>query len=397
MRQLVMFLMLGSAILGAPRFGAARTSGRTCRTDCAPRIEEQCGDLAGGARRRCQRPLLRACKATTPAIACETTADLTRELADRKVRLANAVQTELTLCESRQFLLTELPPNFDPNDPSVGNEAFGTWAVHVVGGALGLVLADQEANAPRRLERNAAGTLLVDGVPAELDDAAATCAVTTFDPSDAQRAALVALSRALADRTLVLPEDGSSQETLTLCSSGRLLHETLDTVTAAVVSAIDGSWTIDVGGSNILLLDQGNATVPFGLEVRADGAVLLDDAVVEQRDARAVCADLDLTDRLTAALAGKVFHFTQQLGAIPVRTKLGLCDSGRYTLDTTSSEHGTWRVAVINGIAAIRLVDDQGVPQLPAFRAAFDATGGVTVQGTAPVDDPAELAAACNG
>jgi hypothetical protein len=27
----------------------------------------------------------------------------------------------------------------------------------------------------------------------------------------------------------------------------------------------------------------------------------------------------------------------------------------------------------------------------------FDDAGGVTVQGTAPVDDPAELAAACNG
>lgn len=163
------------------------------------------------------------------------------------------------------------------------------------------------------------------------------------------------------------------------------------------MSTIDGTWTIEVGGSNVLVLDQGNAIVPFGLEVRADGAVLLDDAVVEQRDARAVCADLDLTDRLTAALAGKVFHFTQQLTAIPVRTKLGLCDSGRYALDTTSSEHGTWRVAVINGIAAIRLVDDQGVPQLPNFRAAFDDAGGVTLQGTAPVDDPAELAAACNG
>jgi hypothetical protein len=397
MRRLITLLMLGSAILGGPRLGEARTPGRTCRTECAPRIEEQCGALAGGARRRCQRPLLRACKATTPAIACETTADLTRELADRKVRLSNAVQTELTLCESRQFLLIELPPNFDPNDPSVGNQAFGTWAVHLAGGALGLVLADQQAEAPRRLERDGAGTLLVDGVPAELDDAAATCAATTFDPNGAQRAALVALSRALADRTLVVSEDGTSEEIVTLCSSGRLLHETIDSATAAVVSTIDGTWTIEVGGSNVLVLDQGNAIVPFGLEVRADGAVLLDDAVVEQRDARAVCADLDLTDRLTAALAGKVFHFTQQLTAIPVRTKLGLCDSGRYALDTTSSEHGTWRVAVINGIAAIRLVDDQGVPQLPNFRAAFDDAGGVTLQGTAPVDDPAELAAACNG
>jgi hypothetical protein len=394
MRLLATILVLGSTIFTSS-LAAARTSGPACRSACAPRIAEQCGGLAGPALRRCRRPLLRACKATTPAIACETAEDLTRELADHEVQLADDGQTTITLCQNRQFLLIALPPNFDPNDPSVGDEAFGTWSVHIVGSGLGLVLADQQADAPRRLERNAAGTLLVDGVAAELADAATTCATTTFDPNDAERARLVALSAALADRTLVQTEDGSTEEEhFTLCSSGQSLHETFDNGTPAPgTQAIDGTWTVTAGGSDTLVLHEGSSGPTFGLEVRVDGTVLLDGTAVESRDARAACADIDLAARLTTAIAGKVFHFTQQ-SIVPLRTKLGLCDSKRFALDTTSSRHGTWRVAVTNGVAGLRLVDDNPVLS-PIFDVAFDADGNVTVEGTTPVDDAAELARAC--
>lgn len=386
--RLTAILMLGTTMLCFPWPAAARTAGSVCRSACAPRIAEQCGGLTGTALRHCRRPLLRACRATTPAIACETTEEMTSALGDRLVRFSNPTETELTLCQSGQFFLSVQAANFNPDDPSVGDEAFGTWAVHVVGGGLGLVLADARADAPRRLERDAAGGLLVDGVPAQLDDAATTCATTTFDPNDAERATLLALSRTLTDRTLAL-QDGSN-EAITLCGSGRSIHQTGS-------GEIDGTWTLDVAGSNLLVLREGGSDVNLGVDVTTDGGVLIDELAVEVRDARTECADRDLADRLTAALGGTVFHFTIQLGTVPVQTTLGLCDTGRFVFGGTPGRHGTWSVFVTNGIGALRLVDDQGVTVLNAFPPALDADGNVTVRGTAPVDDPDALAAACQG
>jgi hypothetical protein len=378
-------LMLGTTMLSFPWPAAARTAASTCRSACAPRITEQCGGLTGAALRRCRRPLVRACKATTPAIACETTDEMTRALGDRLVRFANPTGSTLTLCQSGQFFLSVPDPNSTPDDPSVGDEAFGTWAVHVVGGGLGLVLADSRADAPRRLERDATGGLLVDGVPAQLDDATTTCATTTFDPNETQRATLVVLARALTDRTLAL-QDGSGDE-ITLCSSGRAIHESGNDET-------DGTWTLDVEGSNLLVLHEGTSDVVFGVDVTADGAVSIDSTAVELRDARPTCADRDLVDRLTAALNGKVFHITIQLVTVPVQVTLGFCDTGRFAL---GPRHGSWSVFVANGAPALRLVDDQGLPLLNAFAPALDADGNPTVRGTPPVDDPNGLAAACQG
>ena len=170
------------------------------------------------------------------------------------------------------------------------------------------------------------------------------------------------------------------------------MNETLTTqITAFVQSVVDGTWTVD--GSILQLDERTGSTVPFGIELRDDGTLLVDDEVARLRDARVECADAELQTRLTAALGGTAWFVVQQAGNIPVRLKIGLCDSGRFHLEATSSSTGTWSVQVANGVATLTLARDGGGTR--DFVAAFDPSGGPTVDGTAPIDDESLVSAAC--
>jgi hypothetical protein len=391
MRRLLTTLAIGFVLYLFPTPASATTPGRICRQACKPRVLEQCDGLVGPERRRCRRPLIRACKATTPAIGCPTTADLLQELSDRRFRIDQPTEQDVTLCASGDFSLT------DRGDPgavvSIIDTREGRWEVRLVDGVLALVLDD---DAPIPLAHDAAGALLVDGRATALADAQAQCNPTPPPPpvvDDVDQARLVALVRALADRTIVIdaPDgDPNQQRELRLCSSGRSTDTTSDDA-GTVQSAVDGTWTVD--GSILQLNESTGSTVPFGIELRDDGTLLVDDEVAQLRDARVECSDAALQTRLTTALGGTAWFFVQQLGNIPVRIKIGLCDSGRFIFETTSTSTGSWSVQVTNGVATLTLLRDSGGTR--EFVAAFDPSGGPTVDGTAPIDDESLVSAAC--
>ena len=391
MRRLLTTLAIGFILYSCPDPASATTPGRICRQACKPRVLEQCDGLVGPERRRCRRPLIRACKATTPAIGCPTTTDIQRELSDRQFRIDEPTVRNVTLCATGDFSLT------DRGDPgaivSVIETREGRWEVRLVDGVLALVLDD---DAPIPLAHDAGGALLVDGLTTALTDAEARCNPTPPPPptvDDIDQARLVALVRALADRTIIIdaPDgDPNQQRELRLCSSGRSTDTTASDA-GVVQSAVDGTWTID--GSVLQLSERAGSTVPFGIELRDDGTLLVDDEVAQLRDARVECADAELQTRLTAALGGTAWFVVQQAGNIPVRLKIGLCDSGRFRLDSTSTSIGTWSVQVANGAATLTLARDGGGTR--DFVAAFDASGGPTVDGTAPIDEEGLVSAAC--
>jgi hypothetical protein len=392
MRRLTTLAAIGlMAMITAPSRAAARTSNAICKVACAPRIAEQCAGLSGAELHRCPRPIIKACKKTTPAIGCPTTSEVTATLAGRVVRTVDPNPTDITLCDSGRFSLLERLANPAPDDPGVVRATSGAWAVRIVGAGLGLVLADDSAQAPLRLDHDPSGTLLVDGAPASLAAAGTACASAAVNPAGADRLVIVSATRAVTDRTLVIGT-GSDADELTLCSSGLFVQGT-----ESSPDTIEGTWTIDVSsGEPRLRLARENALTPiFGLGFRADGAILVDDVPVTQRDARAECTIRDFEDRLTAALKGTAFFFVTN-GTIPVRTKLGLCDSGRYRLDQTSTEHGNWRVAVSASGADLELVKD-GTQTVRRFPVGFDANGGIRVNGSSPIDEPSLVDAACAG
>ena len=392
MRRVTELTAIGlMAILGTATHAAARTSNTICKAACAPRIAEQCAGLSGTELRRCPRPIIKACKKTTPEIGCPTTADVTATLAGRVLNISTSNPTDITLCASRRFLLVEHPANAAPDD--VGGVRSGVWAVRIVGAGLGLVLADDLASAPLRLDHDQTGTLLVDGATATLANAgAATCGSAAVNPDVAERIVLVNATRAVTDRTLVIG-NGPDADQLTLCRSGLFVQGT-----ESSPDTIEGTWTIDVSsGEPRLRLARPNALTPiFGLGFRSDGAILVDDVVVGQRDARDFCLARDFEQRLTAALNNTAYFFIVNVGNIPVRTKIGLCDSGRYRLDQTSTEHGNWRVTLSSNGFEIEMVKD-GTQTVRRFPVGFDANGGVRLNGTSPIDEPGLVDSACAG
>ncbi len=391
MRRLITLAAIGVlATAGVPSGAAARTSNAVCKAACAPRIAEQCAGLAGAELRKCPRLLLKACKKTTPEIGCPTTADVTAALNGQVLHtVAEATTTDLALCTDGRFTSNERALGASPDD--VGFPRSGAWAVRIVGAGLGLVLADEGAEAPLRVERAATGGFLLDGNPTAVTGNVARCGPSAAEARDAERAISVDAIRTLTDRALAFGP-GVDAETITLCSSG-LSIDRFD----AASPGVEGGWSVDVsGGDAILTLGRANgSSTVFGLQVRADGAVALDGDLVERRDARAECASRDEEQRLTAALNDTAFFFVVG-GTIPLRTKLGLCDSGRYRLDQTSTEHGNWRVEVTATGANLLLVRD-GAQTVRRFPVAFDDNGVVLVDQSAPIDEPSLVAAACAG
>jgi hypothetical protein len=131
---------------------------------CAPRIAEQCAGLAKRALRACRKPLVRACKQTTPAIACATSAELLRELKDRLVVVPNeadGTSRNITLCATGEFTLRELLA-----DGTDASDVAGQWTVRIADGRLVIDLDGQGSTAVQLdLERAENGDLVVDGLP----------------------------------------------------------------------------------------------------------------------------------------------------------------------------------------------------------------------------------------
>src|SRR5262249_24684975 len=144
-----------------------------------------------------------------PGVACETTAELTRTLGDRRLRTEVATLDDVTLCEVGTFSLA---------NASVGGE----WDVRIAGGALVLAL---DGTTAARVGHDASGPLLGGGRLATTTDGAARCAAvddapvdpagptttttTTLPPppppDDAGDAArVIDAVRAVTDRTLVI-------------------------------------------------------------------------------------------------------------------------------------------------------------------------------------------------
>src|SRR4029453_812214 len=105
-RHIMTALATCTLTLGLHGTVLAVTAGPTCRAACAPRIEEQCGSLQRGLK-KCKGKLVRACKGSDPVVACTTTADMTRTLEDRILRVAadgSGAALDLTLCAARSFV-----------------------------------------------------------------------------------------------------------------------------------------------------------------------------------------------------------------------------------------------------------------------------------------------------
>jgi hypothetical protein len=319
-------------------------------------------------------------------VGCPTTAEVTAALAGRTLQTVGVDVTDLTLCDDRRFFLVQKAVGAPPDD--AGFQRAGAWAVRIVGAGLGLVLADDTAQAPVVLERDAAGGFVLDGVRAVLGGAP-RCGNPTFDAVGQERTVLVNATRAVTDRNLVIAGGTADEEQLILCSSGSFVRRSVSS------GSSEGTWTMDVSsGEGLLRITTAGGTGVFGVTTRADGAVLLDSEIVEQRDARTFCLARDLQERLTAALNDSAFFFTVNVLNIPVRHKLGLCASRRYRLESTTSETGTWEVVVSSSSAVLRLVKD-GTMIFRDFPLAFDANGIVRVSNTTPIDDAGLVDAAC--
>jgi hypothetical protein len=404
MRRFMTALAIGSVLLGAPWAAGAKTPGPVCRAACQPRIDEQCAGAVGRAKRRCRKPLLRACRAASPDAACETTADLTRALADRRLRSDVTALDDVALCGSGAFALQDASPG-------------GAWEVRIAGGALVLAL---DGDTAATVAHDASGALLVDGRLATTTDAGDRCAADDDSPSDAtvpttttttttlpplppdddeDDARVIDAVRAVTDRALVIPApdgDATQEQTLILCGAGVAVDTVAPIGNPAAGTFTRATWTVEASGASLILVltTDGGGTPTFGLEFRADGAILIDGAVVQQRDSRQECDDATLLGRLTDALENQAFFFTVPVGNLVIRHKLGLCDSRRFRLDTTSTQIGDWRVFVSNGVANL-ILDPDGAGQVRAFPLAFDDDGTVTVQNTTPIDEPGLVEGAC--
>jgi hypothetical protein len=409
MARLTTVLAIGSTLALVSTLAAAKTPAAVCRLQCKPRIAEQCPGLAGRPLRGCRRPLVRACKATTPAIACATTEGLTRELGDHAVR--DGAGATLTLCADGSFTQAEPPAGGSGGGVLIPSPTTGTWQVAVANGGLELELQEGTAAngslGPIPLAHDAGGALLVDGAAATLGDATAACrpALPPSAPAPVDVARVVDLVRAVTDRTLGLDApNGIADERreIQLCASGRAVDTTITSGASPSTVAVRATWTIEATGSSLqLVLQEDGGPQELGIDHdEEDGSITLNDQAVDQRDARASCDDLDLQDRLTAALGGRAFFFTTSVGPIPIRNHLGLCDSGRFVLVTTATRHGSWHVEVSGGVATLVLEIEGGLQPVspPHLTTGFDAAGAVTVQGQSPLADPGSLVTdACQG
>jgi hypothetical protein len=336
-RTTTLALLIGTLLSAGA--ATATTPGPVCRTECAPRIEQDCGSLAGRKFKRCRKKLVRACKASTPELACaldgaglpggddgdtrpgggDASAALTEALGDKLVTIGTSrsfssgsiTETqEIRLCRSGSVLLTvtTITSTFgDFSNTFDSTETFdGTWRVRLVDAATVLELAVGEAE-PRRLTvaGDSTGRLIVDGVVADVADATGPCGGTPADgtpgggtPADVAQQ----VADALAGHALVVTETnagfGVRTTVLVLCASTRYVEDVTISAAPGFVDESIGTWAVVlVGGAPVLVLtdDQDGSAVRFAVTVDAQGNLLLNGLSANEGDPSAVpgiCAQL---------------------------------------------------------------------------------------------------------
>ena len=338
-------LLLTALLLGGAPAALATTPGPACRAACAPRIAQDCGAPGVRGFRKCKRRLVRACKQTTPEIACAASdvpaptggatapvgpgggadgrdpgtgggraARITAALANRLVRTGSdrffsggtiTESDEMTLCGSGQMRLVVTTitstSSADFSNTFDSTETFdGTWTVRLASGAAVLELATGEPQ-PRRfaVALDAAGAVVIDGRVASIDDAAGSCGGNgAATPDDGQPPGattpgtddLVAqVTRALADQVLSIEETnpgfGRRVTTMVLCASGRYALEINASVIPGIEVSTRGDWTVRLDGSTVTLeLEGDQPTRAFTIGSDARGDLLLNDLPVRSGD-----------------------------------------------------------------------------------------------------------------
>jgi hypothetical protein len=292
MRRFTTALTFGVAILSTGGYAGAATPGAVCRVVCAPRIAEQCAGLAKRALRTCRKSLVQACKQTTPAIACPTSAELLRELKDRLVAVRNEAENtsrDITLCATGTFTLHDVL-----SDGTDVPDVAGAWTVRVADERLVLDLDGQgSTSAQLRLERAESGDLVVDGLPAFVSGDGGACAPVLAGDDPEQK--LVEVARKVSDRTLatvVVDGTRTTKRELTLCSAGTFTETVqIDDVGSPAGFSASGTWTLELDGRDVTIqLDDGSGSPrSAAIGTGRGGQVALDDADTDVRDARGVC------------------------------------------------------------------------------------------------------------
>lgn len=454
-RTTMVVLAIGAVLLAGS--AEARTRGPVCKTECAPRIAEQCGSLRGKGRRVCRRQLMQGCKQTTPIVACTTTSDMTLALADQSFAVGAGIGTgfassgPLTLCGDGRFTF---------------RGSSGTWAVTIVSGGLTLnlrtvadiaeiadgtsntiLIAEGTSNTIQgteeqfRVVRADEDVVLFDDQPVDAEDAGQACggSRTSGDApgrngSGGSGGDLDAITRALGNKSLRVQSSElfsggsiSTERTLELCSSGSvLLVET--TVTSGSTGGFsntfdsterfDGTWSVRLaGGEPTLELALGEPEPGrFAVEVDAGGAIFLDGRPADVSDASACGAGTpgptggsggsggaDPGQELTDALAGHALIVVENSIGFGRRTTIiVLCASGRYAMEVTVSavpgsaqdSTGTWSAGIEGSEPVLTLVDDGGASR--QFAIASDAGGGLLLDGlTVGEGDPSAVPGIC--
>jgi hypothetical protein len=201
MRHSITMLTLAGALLMLPGSMAnATTSAHACRAACVPRITEQCGGRTGRALRQCRRPLLRACRATTPDLGCPSRADLAHALGDRILWFST--DSFVLLCADGSF--AETPPRVVGSRPSPTPPdrtpivSPGPWLVVVDGDGLAVDLGLGTGRDTQLSVTPTAAGFVVNGTLVTDADATAACsadaAPTPTDPPPASPEPLPASS-----------------------------------------------------------------------------------------------------------------------------------------------------------------------------------------------------------
>jgi hypothetical protein len=351
-RTTMLAVAIGAMLVGS---ADAATPGPVCQEECAPRIQRDCGSLHGKARRRCRRQLVRACKATTPELACALTdagADggtesgpansepgspaaggsgsgavqaITAALGNKLVTLDSnrffssgsiAETQKLQLCSSGSVSLvdTTITSTTDPDFDNTFDDTKtfdGTWRVRLVTGAPVLEL-DLGEPQPRQLAitQDAQGALFLDGTRADIEDAAGTCGGAPAQPSDPRTSdptggtpdPVAQVTQTLAGHALILTETnagfGTRRTAIVLCTSGRYVKDVTVSAAPGRVQETIGAWTVTVDGIGPVLTLTADQTVTNGqLAVSADaqGNLLLNGIAVTEGDPTAVpgiCAQI---------------------------------------------------------------------------------------------------------
>jgi hypothetical protein len=182
----ILVAALTGLLMGGPGWGA--TPGPVCRAACATRVAEGCRGHLYRQAGRCKRKVLRACRRSTPEIACVSAGATDGDLLDRvQTALANrrimatsrrgptTSTNDMTLCGSHDVHLhaTTSSPAGD-NDQTLD----GTWTMELLGEATPVLSLNVGESTPRRfaVALDANGTPFFFGLGATIEDPGDACA-----------------------------------------------------------------------------------------------------------------------------------------------------------------------------------------------------------------------------